>query len=207
MVDAPVARFDEQGIGQEPNNLAAIDSLHIYRRLRFGRNVDLVLTDQRSFQTECALDTAASDPFGSRDYPYLVPEEVKEIFDAGRDYANGEPPATIRFGTQQIANPRKDSPAHSMLGTAQKRWFLQQLKSSTATWKIWGNSLGTLDWRTDPQNLPPGVAASAWPGAGYAQFGAGDWSGYRTERAEIFDFVRQQRIGGFAIVAGGLPFA
>ena len=111
VVNAPVERFDEHGIGQEPNNLAAIDSLHIYRRLRFGRNVDLVLTDQRSFQTECALDTAASDPFGSRDYPYLVPEEVKEIFDAGRDYADGKPPATIRFGTQQIANPRKDSAA------------------------------------------------------------------------------------------------
>ena len=59
VVDAPVERFDEHGIGQEPNNLAAIDSLHIYRRLRFGRNVDLVLTDQRSFQTECAMDTAA----------------------------------------------------------------------------------------------------------------------------------------------------
>jgi alkaline phosphatase D len=202
VVDAPVARFDEQGIGQEPNNLAAIHSLHIYRRLRFGRNVDLVLTDQRSFQTECAMDTPASDPFGSADYPNLVPEEVNEIFDAGREYANGHPPATIRFGTQELPNVRKDSPAHSMLGVAQKQWFKEQLKSSTAVWKIWGNSLGTLDWRTDPQNLPAGLAKSAWPGAGYASFGGGDWSGYVTERAEIFDFVREQRIGGFAIVCG-----
>jgi len=202
VVDAPVERFDELGIGQEPNNLAAIGSLHIYRRLRFGRTVDLVLTDQHSFQTECAMDTPAADPFGSKDYPNLVPEEVNEIFDAGREYANGKPPATIRFGRQEFANPRKDSPAHSMLGSSQKQWFKEQLKSSTATWKIWGNSLGTLDWRTDPQNLPPGVAASPWPGAGYASFGGGDWSGYVTERAEIFDFVRQQRIGGFAIVCG-----
>ena len=28
-----------------------------------------------------------------------------------------------------------------------------------------------------------GVAASPWPGAGYASFGGGDWSGYVTERA------------------------
>jgi len=202
VVDAPVERFDEQGIGQEPNNLAAIDSLHIYRRLRFGRNVDLVLTDQRSFQTECAMDTAASDPFGSPDFPNLVPEEVNEIFDAGRQYANGRAPQTIRFGTQELPNPRKDSPPHSMLGSTQKQWFKEQLKNSTATWKIWGNSLGTLNWRTDPQNLPAGVAKRAWPGAGYASFGAGDWSGYVTERAEIFDFVREQRIGGFAIVCG-----
>jgi alkaline phosphatase D len=89
-----------------------------------------------------------------------------------------------------------------MLGAAQKQWFKRQLQESTAAWKIWGNSLGTLDWRTDPQNLPPGVAASPWPGAGYASFGGGDWSGYVTERAEIFDFVREHRIGGFAIVCG-----
>jgi alkaline phosphatase D len=202
VVDAPVTRFDEQGIGQEPNNLAAIDSLHIYRRLRFGRNVDLVLTDQRSFQTENALDTPASDPFGSNDYPNFVPEEVIEIFDAGREYANGHPPATIRFGAQEIANPRKDSPSQSMLGVAQKKWFKEQLRSSTAAWKIWGNSLGTLDYRADPQNLPSGLARSAWPGAGYASLGGGDWTGYLTERAEIFDFVREQRIGGLAIVCG-----
>jgi alkaline phosphatase D len=58
-----------------------------------------------------------------------------------------------------------------MLGATQKQWFKEQLKRSTATWKIWGNSLGTLDWRTDPQNLPAGVAKSAWPGGGYASFG------------------------------------
>jgi alkaline phosphatase D len=202
VVDTPVERFDEHGIGQEPNNLAAIDSLHIYRRLRFGRHVDLVLTDQHSFQTECALDTSAADPFNSADYPNLVPEEVNEIFDAGRVYANGQAPQTIRFDGKDFPNPRKDSPPHSMLGMTQKQWFKEQLKSSTATWKIWGNSLGTLDWRTDPQNVPPGVAKSAWPGSGYASFGGGDWSGYVTERAEIFDFVQQQRIGGFAIVCG-----
>jgi alkaline phosphatase D len=202
VVDAPVEKFDEHGIGQEANNLAAIESLKIYRRLRFGRTVDLVLTDQRSFQMESAMDRPESDPFGSADYPNMVPEEVIAIFDGGREYGGGKPPATIRFGTQEIANARKDSPAQSMLGVAQKEWFKQQLKSSTATWKIWGNSLGTLDWRTDPQNLPAGVAASAWPGAGYASLGGSDWTGYLTERAEIFDFVRQQRIGGFAIVCG-----
>jgi alkaline phosphatase D len=202
VVDAPVARFDEQGLGQEPNNLAAIDSLHIYRRLRFGRNLDLVLTDQRSFQTENSLDTPAADPFGSEDYPNLVPEEVNEIFDAGRTYANGHAPPTIRYGGKDLPNPRKDSPPHSMLGTTQKQWFKEQLKGSTATWKVWGNSLGTLDYRADPQNLPPGMAKSPWPGAGYASLGGGDWTGYLTERAEIFDFVREQRIGGFAIVCG-----
>jgi alkaline phosphatase D len=40
VVDAPIERYDEHGLGQEPNNLAAIASLR-GRALRFGRNVDL----------------------------------------------------------------------------------------------------------------------------------------------------------------------
>ena len=41
----------------------------------------------------------------------------------------------------------------TVLGAEQKAWFLDQLKTSTATWKIWGNTAGTLDMRADPQNL------------------------------------------------------
>ena len=48
VVDAPVSRFDEHGLGQETNNLAAIGSLKGYRALRWGRNVELIVTDQRS---------------------------------------------------------------------------------------------------------------------------------------------------------------
>lgn len=201
VVDAPVERFDDSGLGQEPNNLAAINSLLIYRRLTFGRNVDLVLTDNRSFQTECAMDRPGAAPFQSSDFPNMVPEELIEIFDAGRDYNVGRPPDTIRFGDRNLPNPRKISPPHTMLGDAQKSWFLQQLRESTATWKIWGNSLGTLEYRTDPQNLPQDLTA-AWPGSGYASLGGSDWTGYLTERGEIYDFVRDHRITGFAIVSG-----
>jgi alkaline phosphatase D len=99
-----------------------------------------------------------------------------------------------------------------MLGAEQKAWFLAQLKASRAPWKIWGNSLATLSWRADPQNLPDG--APPWGGAGYATFGGGDWSTVLTERAEVFDTVRKAGVTGFAIVAGdrhsfwaGLPSA
>jgi alkaline phosphatase D len=51
-----------------------------------------------------------------------------------------------------------------MLGAEQKTWFLAQLKTSRAPWKIWGNSLATLSWRADPQNLPEGGPAWAPPG-------------------------------------------
>ena len=87
-----------------------------------------------------------------------------------------------------------------MLGAKQKAWFLERLRGATATWKIWGNSLGTLDTRVDPQNLPPELGK--WKGAGYGLMTTYDWGGMYHERAEIFDAVRDAGITGFAIVAG-----
>jgi alkaline phosphatase D len=59
--------------------------------------------------------------------------------------------------------------------------------------------------RADPQNLPPGLTAP-WPGAGYAGFDAGfgadGHSNAYIERSEIYDFVRDNGITGFATVAG-----
>ena len=51
---------------------------------------------------------------------------------------------------------------------------MNQLRGSTATWKIWGNSLGTLDLRADPQNLPEGLTKRRWPADTFAQIGSGD---------------------------------
>jgi alkaline phosphatase D len=79
---------------------------------------------------------------------------------------------------------------------------LEQLRTSQATWKIWGNTEGTLDGRADPQNLPSDIT-KPWTGAGYAVFGGGgDHATAYLERAEIYDFVRQHGITGFATVAG-----
>ncbi len=116
-------------------------------------------------------------------------------------YNGGKAPATIRFDGKEIANPRKDAWPQSMLGSEQKKWFLKQLQESKATWKLWGNSVGMVDWRTDFQNLPDEFGLK-WPMAGYAEFTDDDWSGYRHERAQILDFVRKNEIAGFATVAG-----
>jgi alkaline phosphatase D len=201
VVDAPITRFDNQGLGDEPNNLAAIASLTAYRALRFGRNVDLLITDQHSYRSEEPTDRPEAAPLQSEDFPNFVPQEVQEILDAGREYANGKPPATIRFGDAEVPNFRRDQPPQAVLGAEQKAWFLERLKSSHATWKLWGNSGGTLDWRADPQNLPAGLT-KPWPGAGYAGFGGGDHSAAYIERAEIYDVVRDAGITGFATVAG-----
>jgi alkaline phosphatase D len=201
VVDAPVERFDEHGLGQEPNNLAAIRSLRGYRALRWGRHVDLIITDQRSYRSEDPVSRPEAKSLQSKEFLDMMPEEALEILDAGRAYAGGKPPATIRYGGADVANYRKDEPPQTILGAEQKAWFKQRLRTSKATWKIWGNTTGTLDWRFDPQNLPAGVT-KPWPGAGYACISGGDHGCVYMERAEIYDFVRDAGITGFATVAG-----
>jgi alkaline phosphatase D len=202
VVNAPITRFDAHGLGNETNNLTALGSLTGYRAMRWGRHVDLLITDQRSYRSEDPTSRPEAQDFSSPDFPELVPQEVYEILDAGRLYAGGKPPDSIPFGNKQIANFRKSDPPQTILGAAQKAWFLNRLKTSTATWKVWGNTTGTLDFRADPQNLPKGLT-TPWPGAGYAAgFSPGDHSTAYVERAEIYSFVRGEGITGFATVAG-----
>jgi len=200
VVDAPVTRFDEHGLGQETNNLAAIGSLKGYRALRWGRNVELIVTDQRSYRSEEPTDRPEVAPLSSDDFPEFIAEDAMEIMDAGRTYNGGRPPASIHFGSVEIENFCKDAPAQTILGAEQKAWFLERLSNSQATWKVWGNTTATLDMRADLQNLPQGIT-KPWL-AGYGTSPLGDHGTAYVERGEIYDFVQANGITGFATIAG-----
>jgi alkaline phosphatase D len=103
-------------------------------------------------------------------------------------------------GEKDVPNFRKDEPPQSYLGAQQKAWFLEQLRNSKATWKIWGSTTGTLEERVDPQNLPDGLAAKKWPGEGYGIIPIADVSNAFLEKGEIYDFIREHGITGFATV-------
>jgi alkaline phosphatase D len=201
VADATVTAFDEHGLGLEPNNLKAIESLRGYRAIRWGRHVDLIITDQHSYRSEDPAGRPEAKVLLSEDFPDLAPEEALEVLDAGHRFAGGHPPDVVSNGTTSQPNFRKTSPPQTILGAQQKAWFLHTLKSSTATWKVWGNTAGTLDGRADLQNLP-GAMAARWGNAGYATLVAGDLSNAYAERAEIYDFVRAAGITGFATIAG-----
>lgn len=201
VVDAPLADFDDHGLSHEPNNLAAVNSLGIARTLRFGRNVDLLLTDDRSFRSQPVFNRREAAPFQVKGFPWFAPQEVIEVLDAGRTCAGGRPPEAIRFGGHDLPNPMKDAPAGSMLGEAQKAWFFDRLERSQAVWKLWGNSVGMLHRRTDFRALPAD-AKPKWPGEGYAINGTDDWCGYPNERAEILERVRASGVTNFASLVG-----
>ncbi len=199
--DAPIERFDDQGLGAEPNNLAAIGSLTAYRRLRWGRHLDLLITDQHSYRSQDVSNLPEFSAFSSDDFPSLLPQEAMEILDAGRAYAGGRAPETIRVGDKGVPNFRKSDSPQTILGAEQKAWFFAALRASKATWKVWGNSSGTLDTRADPQNLPAGLT-KPWPGAGYASMGFSDFSSAYHERRQIYDTLRDAGVTGFVTVSG-----
>jgi len=199
--DTPIRSFDDHGLGLEPGNLAAINSLRIYRTLRWGRNVELILTDNRSYRSEPVLHRPEAASFQPQRFPYVLSENVIDVFDAGREFNHGQPPGEILFNGTKVSNPRKDATPQSLLGIAQKAWFIEKLRASSAPWKLWGNSLGMLDWRIDFQNLPDSVGPK-WPDSGYATFGDDDWSACRHERAEILDFIRSKQITGVVALCG-----
>lgn len=162
----------------------------------------MLITDQHSFRSEEPTLRKEAQPLSNDDFPEMLPQEALEILDAGATYDGRNPPDTIRFGAAQVANFRKNEAPQTILGEPQKAWFLNRLRTSRATWKVWGNSLGTLDWRADPQNLPEHLG-KPWPGAGYACFGGGgDYGTAYVERAEIYDAIRNAGITGFVTVSG-----
>lgn len=199
--DTPVTAFDDDGLGQEANNLAAIHALTLYRSLRYGKNMDLIITDNRSFRSRAI--TAEPEAEAAFADVQFTPQDALEILDAGRTANRGHPPDTIRVNGKDIANWRKYKAPPTILGRTQKQWFLDQLRTSQAAWKIWGNSVGSLDARVDAQNLPKDSPLKAqWQDVGYGMLTDDDWPGYRTERGEIYDFVKANGITGLTSCAG-----
>ncbi len=201
VTNVAIDKFDDHGLGLEPNNLAALASMTAYRALRYGRNVELIITDLHSYMMDHPVNREEANPIAVKGYSFL-PEEALQVLDGGRAYAGGNPPATVPVAEGTMANYRKDEPPFSLLGAEQKTWFKARLATSRATWKIWAASTGTLDYRIDPQNLPAGLAPEPWP-LGYASTGGrSDFGATYHERAEIYDHVRDRGIDGFVTVSG-----
>ncbi len=194
VVDTPMEEFNDDGLSEEPNNLIAIHSLKIQRVLRWGKNVDLLLTDNWSFRSP----DMSTDDFPVNEFPRVSPQIPLEIMNYGKHYNDGNPPDTIRFNGKDIPNPTKDVFAQTFLGSEQRKWFIEQLGASKAKWKIWGHTFGTTEVRCDYQNLP-GDLGKEWPkDVGYAVMD----NRFLRDKDLIFDFIRDQKITGFCVVAG-----
>ena len=174
----------------EDNN-AAVDSLCIYRRLRWGKLLDVVITDNRSYRSAQCL---TPDFHKSLGLPMNTLKLV-EIADGGREYNDGKPPEFLPYGDGKIPNPARRRPAGTILGEVQKEWFLEQLKMSGATWKVWGNSMPALPFRIDLPNLPSSDYEDS-------VFSIDSWTGYPHELRELLEFIGAAGITGIVSLSG-----
>jgi len=163
----------------------------IYRRLRWGKLADILLTDLRSHRSDPTLPDGLSRELGLP----MDAIELVEILDAGREYNGGTPPATLPFGDGTRANPARERAAGTMLGAEQKAWFKQALADSQATWKIWGNSLPIMPLRLDLSALP-------FQNMHDSVISPDAWGGYPGEYRELMGWLQQSEISGLVSLSG-----
>lgn len=189
--DTPMASHDD-GFIFDGDNARALSSLTIYRTLRWGAMLDLVLTDLRSYRSPPVIDEKIDALLDGAPVP---PVRVVQLLDAGRTANEGKPPATISYGGREIENPRADAPPGTHMGGPQKAWFKQVMKASKAEWRIWANSCPALQIRLDFSRIP-----FAGLEDGYA--GTDAWQGYPGELKELLTFLMDEKIGNVISLSG-----
>ncbi len=119
-------------------------------------------------------------------FPILPPpEEPGRLY---RSFRWGSLLEVFILDTRQYRSPNTemDGPAKTMLGAAQRRWLIQSVTSSRATWKIVVSSVSL--------SIPaPRAASDAWSSAGLLGLTLENATGFATERDAI---LRDLRMGG-----------
>jgi alkaline phosphatase D len=138
------------------------DDIKIYRTLRYGKNIELFMTDQRFYRDRA-----------------VVPEK-------GTDPAVGKIVADSKIGSHIFLlkagfDPLEAAAKPTMLGADQKAWFIDAVKKSDATWKLWGNEVQLAQMVADLKSFDklPDLFRDRF------YLTVDQWDGFRTERKEI----------------------
>jgi alkaline phosphatase D len=160
----------------EPGNQKAIASLAIYRTLSFGKHVNLLVTDVRSYRSGPPQPKWWLDKhLGGKAVPNAM--GLVATLDAGRDANDGKPPVTISVDGKVYPNPRFSEPPGTMLGRDQLHWLKGSLVSSDKTWKLCVSGVPMTGLTFD-------FDAVFWKSVPRVMLSADTWTGYPGERAE-----------------------
>lgn len=165
---ATQAWFEYQPMDVEHDPAASFpDDIRIYRSLRYGQHVELFLTDQRYYRDD-----------------HVVPEGPVQV-------ATGKIEQNSALGSRNLVlksgfDPLEAAAAPTMLGATQKAWLIDAITASDASFKIWGSETQLSQMLIDlsgVEQLPENFR-------GVFYFTCDQWDGYRSERAEILDALR-----------------
>jgi alkaline phosphatase D len=152
------------------------DDIKIYRALRYGKHVELFLTDQRSYRSDHVIPEGA---FGS-EKPDGAPADLPSYAEAGK-LGQYQSLGSRNFVKKPAFDELEAFVNPTMLGAEQKTWLVNAIKGSDASWKIWGNETQLIQMLIDISGFPK--VPVLFKGVYY--FTVDQWDGYRTERNEI----------------------
>lgn len=180
VTNGSLGKVGADGLHDDAATRNALSSLCIYRSLRWGRHVDLLITDLRSYRSPPAVPFGLAKELGLQ----VEPAELVEICDAGREYNSGNPPDTLPYGNGKIPNPARERAPGSMLGTRQRQWFEQQLQQSDATWRVWANGIPCMKLCLDLSTLP-------FMNMSDSILIQDAWAGYPTELRGLLSYIKR----------------
>ena len=191
--DAAFTAVNADNFVEEANNTAAVASMTIYRSLRYGKHVDFVVTDLRSYRSD---HTIAEDlTFGQAAFFHprtALPAEMVRVLDEGMTANGGNPPDNV----QGLENTRKNSPVGTMLGAEQKAWWKATMQASTATWRVWCNEMPMMRFLVERGT------------AGILLFDrvafCDSWDDKPTERNELMTFLRDESVDNVVVISGDI---
>lgn len=147
------------------------------------------LTEYLPFRVEYAPDAEElHDRF--RLYRSVQFGDLADLFMTDERFYRSAPPEDA-FGKRDTATPpsrEADDADRTMLGNGQREWLVDGVTESSATWKVWGNSVLNAALK----------ATNAGPASFYVNYDA--WDGYEAERQLIMGaFERESTRRGEAL--------
>jgi alkaline phosphatase D len=178
--DADQAWFEYQPADVEYDEAASFpNDIKIYRTRRFGKHMELFLTDQRYYRSD-----------------HVVPEGPADLT-VGKIIADSAIGSRI-FVLKSGFDPREAAAKPTMLGAEQKTWLIDSITGSDATWKIWGSETQLAQMLANLSSfstLPPPFN-DVW------YLTVDQWDGYRSERKEILEALRG--VDNLVVVTGDI---
>jgi phosphodiesterase/alkaline phosphatase D-like protein len=138
----------------------------LYRRVRWGKNLELFFLDERTFRSaKASAGTACANPFGSfaADLAPTAPQRLRNAFGfAIRPLKKPTPKACLDL----IADPKR-----TFLGSEQLKKFMRDIRRSHATFKVVMNETPIQQFYALPYDR---------------------WEGYAAEREKLLRFLKRK---------------